>query len=79
MNGYCFTFSLWLHYITRGYLFECLQETEGYSLKEHEAVFLKKQNLIFYIAAGSISFVFCFSLNVYTSKFKFAADFWGQE
>ena len=27
-----------------------------YSLKEHEAVFFKRQNLIFYIVAGSISF-----------------------
>ena len=49
----------------RGYLFERLQETRettGYSLKEHETVFLKKQNLTFSLAAGSISFVFCFRL-----------------
>ena len=44
-----FTFPLWLHYITRGYLFERLQETRGYSLKEHEAAFLKRQNLIFFL------------------------------
>ena len=58
-----FTFPLWLHYITRGYLFERLQETRGYSLKEHETTFLKRQNLIFFsTAAGSISFVSCFLL-----------------
>ena len=43
-----FTFPLWLHYITSGYLFERLQETRGYSLKEHETTFLKRQNLIFF-------------------------------
>ena len=55
----------------RGYLFERLQETRetrGYSLKKQETVFLKKQNLIFSLAAGSISFVFCFRLNIFTSK-----------
>ena len=31
---------------TRGYLFERLQDTRGYSLKEHEVVFLKRHNLI---------------------------------
>ena len=46
-----------------------LQETRGYSLKEHEAVFLKRQNLYFFsIATGSISFVFHFKLNIFTSK-----------
>ena len=34
--------------------------------KEHEVVFLKRQNLIFPIAAGSISFAFF--LNIFTSK-----------
>ena len=29
LNVFCFTFSPWLHYITRGYLFERLQETRG--------------------------------------------------
>ena len=38
------------------YLFERLQETKRYTLKEHETVFLKMQNLIFSIAAGSIWF-----------------------
>ena len=46
--------------LQRSYSFESLQETSGYSLKEHEANFLKRQNLIFSITAGSISFVFCF-------------------
>ena len=36
-------FVLHLHYIARDYLLEDLQETSGYSLKEHEAVFLKRQ------------------------------------
>ena len=43
-------FSTW----TRDYVFKILQETRGYNLKEHEAVFLKRQNLIFSIAAGDI-------------------------
>ena len=30
------------------YFFEWLQETRGYNLKEHEVVFLKRQNLIFF-------------------------------
>ena len=49
-------------------VFERLQEVRGHSLKEHEAVFLKRQNLIFSIAAGSILFVFCLKLIVFTSK-----------
>ena len=57
-------FSTW----ALGYLFKRLQETRGYSLKDHEAVFLKRRNLIFSIAAGSISFVFCFRLNISSSK-----------
>ena len=43
-------------------VFEHLQETRDYSLKEHEAVFLKKQKLIFSIAAGNDLLVFCFFL-----------------
>ena len=35
-------------------LFESSHKTESYSLKEHEAVFLKRQYLIFYTVAGSI-------------------------
>ena len=39
-----------------------------YSLKEHKAIFLKKQNLIFSLVAGSICFVFCFKVTIFTSK-----------
>ena len=35
---------------------------------EHGAIFLKRQKLIFSVADGSISFVFCFRLNIFTSK-----------
>ena len=41
---------------------------EVYSLKEHEAVFLKMESYIFSIVAGSIWFGFCFRLNTFTSK-----------
>ena len=42
---------------------------EVYSLKENEAVFLKRKNWIFSIVGGSISFVFfCFEQNIFTSK-----------
>ena len=41
---------------------------EFYSLKEHEAVFLKRQKLIFSVVAGCIWFAFCFRLNTFTSK-----------
>ena len=61
---FCNPFFTW----TRGNLFEGLQETRGYSLTEHAAVFMKKQNLIFSIAARSISFVFCFRLNNFASN-----------
>ena len=74
LNDFCFTFphfpifykplSTWTH----DYSFECLQETRGYGLKEHGTAFLKRQNLIFSIAAGSIWFVFCFRLNIFASK-----------
>ena len=50
---------------THGYLFQCLYKTRSYSLKECEAVFLKRQNLIFPRAGESIWFV-CFRLNVFT-------------
>ena len=53
---------------THDYLFECLWETRGYSLHEHESIFLKRQNLIFSFAAGSIWFVFCFRVSIFTSK-----------
>ena len=53
-------FSTWTH----RYLFEPLQEIRGYSLKELEAT----GRNIFSIAAGSISFFFCFRLNIFTRK-----------
>ena len=76
LNGFCFRFSLFPHFFynplstwTHDYLFECLQETRGYSLKIHGAVFLKRQNLIFPVAAGSTWFVF-FRLNIFTIKIE---------
>ena len=45
-----------------------------YSLKEHEAVFLKKQNVTFSAVAGSIWFVFYFRINV---RFKISCYGWG--
>ena len=41
---------------TGNYLFQQFHETRSYSLKEHEAIFLKKQDLIFTIIARSIWF-----------------------
>ena len=69
---FCNPFSTW----TRRYLFERLQETRGYNLREHEAVSLKRQNLIFLIAAGSISFVFYFRLDIFASKIEICLG-WG--
>ena len=51
-----------------GYLFQRLSETTSYSLKEHEAFFLNRQNLIFLIVSGSIRYCFSFRLNIFTSK-----------
>ena len=48
----------------RGYSFQRLYETRNYSLKEHEAVFLNSQTLV----AGSVWFVFCFGLDIFTNK-----------
>ena len=77
LNGFCFRFSPFPHLFynplstwTHDYLFECLQETRGYSLKVHGAVFLKRQNLIFPVAAGSTWFVFFFRLHIFTSKIE---------
>ena len=60
---HCNPLSTWLS----GYLFQCLCETRSYSLKEYEAVFLKKQTLIFLLVDESIWFVFCFRLNIFTN------------
>ena len=54
--------------LTRDYSFERLQETIGYNVQQHEVVFLKRQNLIFSIAAGIISIVSFFRLNIFTNK-----------
>ena len=43
---------------TRGYLFQLLNETRSYSLQEHKAAFLKKQNSIFSILAGIFELFF---------------------
>ena len=51
------------------YLHECLHKTKSYSLNEYEAVFSKRQKLIFSIVAGSVWFGFCFRLNTFT-KFQ---------
>ena len=37
-------------------------------MKERKTVFLKRQNLNFFIAAERILFAFCFRLNIFTSK-----------
>ena len=37
-----------------------------YSMKEHEAVFLKRQ--IFPVVAGNIWFIFCFKGSIFTNK-----------
>ena len=51
-----------------GCLIQRLREIRSCGLKEHEAVFLKRQNLIFSMLPGSFSFVFCFRLRIFTSK-----------
>ena len=53
-------------------LLECIviYLNKVYSLKEHEAVFLRRQNLIYSVVAGSTWFVFCFRLNNFTSNIQ---------
>ena len=51
-----------------GDLFQRWHETVSYNLKEHEAVFLKRQNLFLFIVGGSSWFVFYFRLNIFRSK-----------
>ena len=48
-NGLCFKYPHCnpLPTLTRGYFYQRLHETESYSLKEHEDVSLKRQNLVF--------------------------------
>ena len=45
----------------------CLFQWSFYS-EEHKAVFLKKQNLIFSVVAGSIWFAFYSRLNIFVRK-----------
>ena len=82
LNGFCFTFthlfyntlSTW----TRSYLFERLQETRGYSLKEHDSAFLKRQHLIFFFSRWKYLICFFFSDKIFLKvRFKFAVTFWG--
>ena len=54
--------------LTRDYLFQRLRKTRSYSLKEHETVFLTRQDLIFLVVAGSMWFNFCFRLIIFASK-----------
>ena len=51
--------------------FSVYTKLEGYIVKGYEAVFLKRQNLIFLVVAGSIWFVFCFGPNIFT-RFQIA-------
>ena len=54
--------------LTRGYFYQRLHETGSYSLKEHEDVSLKRQNLVFPVVPECIWFVFCLWLNIFTSE-----------
>ena len=74
LNDFCFTsphcnpLSTW----ARGQL----NETRNYSLKEDEAVFLKRQNLIISRVAESISFFFLFLTKYFSRKdLKFVVTF----
>ena len=58
----------------RDYLFQGLHETRSYSLKEHEAAFLKRQNLIFSIEVGSIAFNFFFYQGFLHGHWQFTAQ-----
>lgn len=48
---------------------------KDFSLKEHEAVFWKRQNLIFSIMAGSIGFSFFQTKYFYKQDLKFVVTF----
>ena len=52
----------------RGCLFQRLHENQNYILREYEAAFLMRQNLIFSLVAGSIWLNFCFRFNIFTTK-----------
>ena len=70
LNGFYFTFptviSCLLGLVVT--FFQRLHDTRNYSVKEHEGVFLKRQNWIFSLVTGSISFNFCFRQNIFTNK-----------
>ena len=57
-------------WISRGYVFQRLHETRNNSLKEHQTVFLKGQNLIFSIVAGK--YLICFLHHGKCFKRKFS-------
>ena len=57
---HCNPLSTW----TGGYLFQYLSESKSYSLKDYQVVFVKRQNLLFSVIAGSIWFAFCFKINI---------------
>ena len=67
--GICLNNS-WICLNMPDYVSICLNISEYAELRvnEHGAIFLKRQKLIFSVADGSISFVFCFRLNIFTSK-----------
>ena len=45
-----------------------LHEGRRCSLKEHEAISLKRESLVFSAVVGNIRFAFCFRINIFTSK-----------
>ena len=57
-------------WISRGYVFQRLHETRNNSLKEHQTVFLKGQNLIFSIVAGKYLICFLHHGKCFKSKFS---------
>ena len=78
LNGFSLTFSQCNHWSTwkQG---QCLHKTRR-NMKEHEAVFLNRKNVIFSIMAGSIWFVFCKRPNILTSKiWNLFLFFWSEE
>ena len=70
LTGFSFTFphcnplSTWMH----GYLFQRLHKIRS-SMKKNETVFLKRQNLIFFLLQLEVfDLFFCFRLNIFTRK-----------
>ena len=55
-----------------------LEVIESLMRPEEEAVFLKRQNLIFSVAARSILFVFYFRLTLLEVRFKFSVTYWNR-